>query len=352
MSAPLRTSAEVTQTLRRRLSEVIAERTEHAARHGEPYRRLWELTGAACVGGKLLRPLLLMNLFEALAPAAARRPAAREVAVGLEILHLAFLLHDDVLDGDLRRRGRPNLIGALLAEVEPGTAPHQAHHWAAGGGLLMGDLLLAQALGMVEDTDLPATVRRRLRGLFHEAIETSVAGEQLDIGLSDGTLRADRATVLRMTESKTAHYTFVLPLSAAAVLAERPDLIGPLTAVGGHLGLSFQLQDDLLSVFGDPGLHGKPPHADLTAHKRTLLLVAAEGTEQWPRLRELLAPDRSDPADAKEAAGLLEACGARATVQRLAEHEMRTALVLADALPDRAAAVVRSLTAELRGRAA
>lgn len=353
MSATAPNAAQVADEVRSRLEAFFAERTRAADVHGQAYRHLWELTGPAAAGGKLLRPLLLLHMVQALAPGA-RPEGAADVATALELLHFAFLLHDDVLDGDLTRRGRPNLLGALLREAPATATPERARHWATTGGLLMGDLLLARALAAVEEAPLAPTQRDRLRRLFHQAIEVSVAGELTDVGLGDAVLRADAATVLGMTRSKTAHYTFVLPLRAAAVLAhegENGEVEAVLADVGEHLGLAFQLQDDLLSVFGEPGEHGKEPLADLREHKQTMLMVLAARTAAWPDVQDLMSAGPG-PDEARAVADLLASCGARAAVETMVEDEFAAAARRAAALPRAAADLIATLTRSLRGRPA
>lgn len=102
------------------LREFFRRRTAAAAAYGPSFERLWALASESARGGKLVRPLLLLDMFDALGSISGdtcSRKVVIEIAAAVELLHLAFLLHDDVIDGDLTRRGRDNLIGRLLADV-------------------------------------------------------------------------------------------------------------------------------------------------------------------------------------------------------------------------------------------
>ena len=135
----------------REIERLLGSRIAQAQSHGPHIRELWELAVAHVRGGKLLRPRLLIGLFDAMCSAetAESRPAALEIAAALEILHYSFLLHDDVIDEDLFRRGKLNLIGHLAQQpgCEPSNSPsdsefRQRMHWARSAGILVGDLML------------------------------------------------------------------------------------------------------------------------------------------------------------------------------------------------------------------
>jgi geranylgeranyl diphosphate synthase type II len=256
------------------LGDFFDREKARAAAYGPHFARLWTLAGRAVSGGKLVRPRLLIDSYEALISddawsadgvAAVTHDEVARLAVAVELLHYSFLLHDDVIDGDLLRRGRPNLIGAMLDDNRaPLGDMSRAMHWAQTCGILMGDLLLSASHQIFARAEVPDVQRRRLLDLLDSTILDSVAGEQIDVGLSDAIIPPDLATILDMTTRKTATYTFELPMRMAAVLAGASggvkDLLG---AIGRHLGLAFQLQDDLMSVFG-----GRPTPTCARANRR------------------------------------------------------------------------------------
>lgn len=161
------------------LGGIMSGRALAAAPYGPGFARLWALAGENVLGGKFVRPLLLMEMYDALQEPGMRtdrhhsnRQTAISIASAVELLHYAFLLHDDVIDGDLVRRGRPNLIGSLLTEAglpRAGSQPGQQAilHWARTGGILMGDMLLAATHQAFARADLPHPLRLRLLDLWN-----------------------------------------------------------------------------------------------------------------------------------------------------------------------------------------
>lgn len=336
-----------------RLLAYFAHRTEQASDYGPHFRRLWELTADCSFGGKLVRPLLLLDSYQALRStrSAESDVAVADLAVGVELLHFAFLLHDDVIDGDVQRRGRPNLVGALLAEAPEGLSPARARHWATSGALLMGDLLLSGMHRLTAGVELPPGLRSRVLDVFDTVITETVAGELTDVALGDGVLPGPLPRVLTMTLRKTASYTFELPLRIGAILAEAPAGVEEaLAAACRHLGLAYQLQDDLLSTFGLAREHGKDRYSDLREGKQTALIAYARHTDVWPRLAPLLGDRTLSPARGAQAARLLVECGARGFVESLVEDRFAAAERDAAALPPAAGELLRGRVRQLRAR--
>lgn len=374
-SAPRRSRlrAEVEQELHR----LFSRQTATAQAYGTEFSRLWSMAARHVQGGKLVRPVLLLETFDALQRArAANDPGAEasvdheadraevvRVAAAVEALHFTFLLHDDVIDGDLLRRGRPNLIGELAAQTTnppKHPSPSQgAEHWAQAGGILMGDLLLAAAHQLFARLEVSGNARLRLLDLLEHTVIETTAGEFTDVGLSDGLITSDLNTVLAMTGRKTASYSFELPLRAAVILAGgASSLEDTLSSAGSHLGLAYQLQDDLLSTFGDASIHGKDPYSDLREGKQTAIICFARMTSTWPSIEsEFGNPELSQPA-AEQLRERLRECGAEGFVQGLIDEQLTAFYeVLAggsqsQAIPGEVRAVLLELAARLEGREA
>jgi geranylgeranyl diphosphate synthase type II len=245
-----------------------------------------------------------------------------QAAVAVELLHYAFVLHDDVIDGDLVRRGRPNLVAAVAAE-HPQHGSQAAAHWGNTAAILMGDLFLSGVYQTIARLDVGPEARERLFAIVDHTIGETVAGEFVDVGLADGAIAPELATIVDMSANKTSAYSFELPLRAAAVLTG----VGraaedELAAVGRHVGLAFQLQDDLLSVFGDPARHGKDPHSDLREGKETALMAYARMTHAWVDIEPHIGRDDLSDRDAATVRALLEECGARRFVEGLVDDSL------------------------------
>jgi octaprenyl-diphosphate synthase len=243
-------------------------------------------------------------------------PAALELAVAVELVHNATLLHDDVIDlGETRR-------GAVAARLVYGNA----------ASIFAGDWLLVEAIRRIELAGVPGTLARAL-----EVIDEMIRAEALQLARR-GRLDGDRATYLRIVEGKTAAlFRWALFAGARAgglsLAAE-----AALDDYGRHLGIAFQLVDDLLDFTGEARTLGKAPFADLREGKLTYPLLLA--IERRPALRDLLCETIGEAGDAPVppavAATVLEALeqtGALADARALAEDHAASAARATHALP-------------------
>jgi octaprenyl-diphosphate synthase len=235
------------------------------------------------LGGKRLRPLCV-----ALAARLGTgfSPAARELAVAVELVHAATLLHDDVVDlGEVRR-------GAPTARLSYGNA----------ASIFAGDWLLIGALRRVRRAALPGLLDRLLDVIEEMIIAES---EQLE---RRGVARPDRAAWFRIVEGKTASlFRWALAAGGQAGGLDRA-ACRALEEYGRHLGIAFQTIDDLLDMRGDPGVVGKGLGADVREGKMTYPLIWA--LERRPELAALVARAADDPRPllaALDEVGALEA---------------------------------------------
>jgi geranylgeranyl diphosphate synthase, type I len=229
-------------------------------------------------GGKRVRPTFAWWGWRG-AGGAADTPEALAVvrAIGaLELIQACALIHDDLMDASATRRGRPTVhVEFARRHVEAGW-DGPADRFGAAVAILLGDLALAWADDMLRAAGLPAdAVARAL--VPWEAMRTEVLGGQfLDVLVQ---AKGDRSAhaALQIDRFKTAAYTVERPLHLGGALAAAPpELIAAYRRFGADIGVAFQLRDDLLGVFGDPAVTGKPAGDDLREGKRTLLLAIAE----------------------------------------------------------------------------
>lgn len=225
----------------------------------EPHRHLYALVADyPRRGGRMLRPSLCIAT--ARACGAAVDDAVRS-AVALELLHNAFLVHDDVEDDSDERRGRPTL--------------HALH--GVPVAVNVGDALTLTGLRALID-NAPVLGPRLTLALLAEAermARESVEGQAIELGW-----RCDNALALRdedyldMVFKKTCWYTTIFPLRAGALIGTRQTRdLDRFLRFGFFLGAAFQIVDDLLNLAGDPVRYGKELAGDLWEGKRTLLLI-------------------------------------------------------------------------------
>ena len=285
---------------------------------------LWHALGEASRGGGRLRPQLLVRCYRALG--GTDDALAHHVGEAVELLHSAFVIHDDVIDHDTVRRGRPNVSGTFehLARAG-GAAESAAHQLGTTAGILAGDLALVGAVAMVARTPAPSHVVARLLDLMEEAVSVTAAGELEDVRFGLGLGTPTLAQVLTTEERKTAAYSFALPLQAAAVLADTPWSAGAIDALGriGRLvGTAFQLNDDLAGTFGDAARTGKSTISDLREGKITALVAHARTTAAWPVIAAHLGNADLTEDDAATVRTALIECGARDFVEGLVDAHL------------------------------
>ena len=217
-------------------------------------------------GGKRIRPLLLLELLEAFhAPIL---EAHFQVAAALEMIHTGSLIHDDLpaMDNDDYRRGQ------------------LTNHKKYGEDLaiLAGDSLFLDAFGCVAEADLPASIRVQLIALLSDASGTAgmVAGQVLDMKGEGASLNLDQLQVIHA--NKTGRL-LAYPFQATGILLElEPAVATLLEEIGLHLGLAFQIRDDILDVTADFASLGKTPQKDLQAEKSTYpALLGLDGAQAY-----------------------------------------------------------------------
>jgi geranylgeranyl diphosphate synthase, type II len=314
------------------LRRLLADGDVRAARLGPDHARLWSALSSATEGGKRFRPGLVVAAHDALG---GREPeAAAVLGAAVELLHTAFVIHDDVIDGDDVRRGRLNVNGTFSARAaDAGVGPAEARHLGATAGILAGDLALTTAIRAVATCVPDVDTVDRLLDLFDEALHVTAAGELADVQLALRLEEVSLADVLVMEQRKTSAYSFQLPLQAGAILAGAGQgVVDSLGEVGRVLGIAFQLQDDVQGVFGDPEVTGKSSLSDLREGKHTVLMAHARLTSAWGRVATLIGRQELTEAEAEEVRALLVGSGSRDFVEELASDHLRRARALLEDL--------------------
>ncbi|WP_370615582.1 polyprenyl synthetase family protein [Mumia sp. Pv 4-285] len=324
----------------RAVQEHLAAFDDQVALHLE---RLWEgvaqgpdaaaLRAAlddAVSGGKRFRPRLLAAVHASLGGSRDDATVA-QTAAAVELLHTAFVVHDDVIDADDVRRGRASVPGRFRsAALRKGVTASRAATYALAGGVLTGDLALSAAFRAIATLPESAEIRTQVLDLVTRASSASAAGELTDVRLSLGVDRPTTDAALALAEGKTAAYSFVLPMELGATLAgAEADVVAAVREAGRLLGIAFQLYDDLAGVFGDPAETGKSNLADLREGKSTLMIVHARQTSSWPFMEAAWGDAALTEERAAAVRAVLERCGSRAYVEAVASEHLEAGIAQA-----------------------
>lgn len=325
-----------------------------AAGLGADFATLADAVTRAASGGKRFRPALVTAAFEAFAPDREGGQGLYDVAAAFELLHAAFVVHDDVIDHDLVRRGIPNVGGEFRTiGAARGADASGAALLGDAAAILAGDLLLHEAFRLVGLADIGSVARSRVYALLDDAVLVSAAGELDDVAHSVSADVTATADAISTAFNKTAVYSFQSPLVAGAALAGADDdALASLGAAAGPLGLAYQLVDDLIGAFGSESQAGRESGADLREAKRTPLVALAREGADWTDVSAALALAPTGPIAVREAQRTLEESGARERLRALVDETLTQARFAADdpALPPAAGALLREIAAKIESR--
>ncbi len=335
-----------------RIDAALMRVVTRASASGPTATALAEAAARATEGGKRFRPALVAAAYRAWDGTPDRQEAMHAVTAAFELLHASFVVHDDVLDHDLTRRGVPNVAGTFTARgTTAGLDPQRAAELGTAAAILAGDLLLHEAERTLALADLDTVTRTMLLDVFDEAVLVSAFGELADVehALAADMPHPDR--VMQAAHDKTAEYSFASPLAAGALLAgASPAEVDAVRGCGRSLGLAFQLVDDLIGAFGTSAQAGRDAGVDLREAKRTPLIALVRDTPEWGRLEGALALARTGPIAVRAAQRALDRAGARSRLITVVTRTLDDARDAAASLPPAAVELVQVVAARIEGR--
>ncbi len=269
--------------------------------------------------GKRLRPLLCLLSCEA---SGEDWHHALPAAGALELVHNFSLIHDDIEDDSPIRRGRPTVWSV----------------WGLAHGINVGDTMLVvarQALARLSELSIPASTVLAAMDILDYTLAALCQGQYLDIAY-EGQLGVSEEGYLEMIGNKTAAL-FAASTQLGALVGGAGERIEHYREFGWHLGMAFQMVDDILGIWGDPDITGKPVASDIRSRKMTLPVIFALGASgAHEQLVALYQQDDITDDDVSQAAGVLDSARAREYVQQ------RAARYAAGALEELSAAAPRS----------
>lgn len=301
----------VPQQVERDLTAFFTKREAAVAQIGEPVSgAVRHLRAFVLGGGKRMRPTYGWAGFVGAGGLAGSEDpdAVLRAMSSLELIQACALVHDDIIDASDTRRGNPTVHRALEAEHREQGMHGSAEDYGTNAAILLGDLALAWAEDMWRYSGVSPEALARAAEPWVGMRTEVIGGQLLDIMLESlGSESVEMSN--RVNRYKTAAYTIERPLHLGAAIAGASDeLIDAFRGYGRDIGIAFQLRDDMLGVFGDPAVTGKPAGDDLREGKRTELFATA-----------LALLEESHPDGAQELRASIGQVEEEAELRRLAE---------------------------------
>jgi geranylgeranyl diphosphate synthase type I len=264
----------------------------------------------------------------------------------LEMLQACALIHDDLMDASDTRRGGPSAHRRFASMHREAGWRGPPETFGAGAAILLGDLTLVWADQMLYQSPLPPERLVAAKPVYDCMRVELMAGQYLDLlEQGRGSSSVDRS--LRVARFKAGKYTVERPLHLGGALAgASTELLAAYTAYGTPIGEAFQLRDDILGVFGDPNITGKPAGDDLREGKRTVLVAVAHErgtTGQQQTLSRYLGDPHLDVAEITELRAVMQDTGALTFVENLIEQRVADARAALARVPEPARTVLGEL---------
>jgi len=268
-------------------------------------------------GGKRLRPFLILNSYNIFRNDIER---ALPIAAAVEIFHTFTLIHDDIMDQDETRRGRPT-VHVL---------------WGVPFAILAGDLLHAKTYEFISKSDISPENKVQIIKEMAEAAVIICEGQAMDMEF-EKRVNVSVEEYMEMIKRKTA-YLFRCSSRFGAIAAdvEKP-LINALTTYGEKIGIAFQMIDDILGLFGEEKETGKPVGSDVRESKKTYPILYAlqkAPREKKDRLLEILAKQSKTEEEIREAIEIIKKVGGGEATRELARKYANDAIKSIEILPD------------------
>ncbi|UWF78692.1 polyprenyl synthetase family protein [Microbacterium neungamense] len=353
-------SSPVIDAVSAHLAAFVSDVRADGAQYGPDAALFMESAAATLEGGKRLRARFCHSGWAAVArarSAEATEPAALwDLAASLEVFQSAALVHDDLIDNSDTRRGRPATHRALESAHRREGWDGDAESFGRASAVLLGDLLVAWSDDLMEQAISGHPQAAAVRAEYARMRRDVTVGQMLDIAEESAwsahtdEMHLERA--LRVASLKSARYSVEQPLLLGAALAEADaGQRDALRAFGHPIGMAFQLRDDVLGVFGDEALTGKPAGDDLREGKRTVLVALTRqrlsGADR-AALDAALGNPGLDPAQVERMQDAIRSSGALQRVEAMIADYVAAADAALDDAAREGVALEASALEELR----
>lgn len=241
----------------------------------------------ALAGGKRIRGALLCQAYFGVGGKEKRK--ILKVAAAIELVHLFLLVHDDIIDrGDLRH-GKETLHKIFAKKYSKKISSQEASHFGDSMAIISGEMLYVIANKIILESGFASQEMTQALLQLQKVVATTIIGQSQDIAI-EYDAKAAKKDVLAMYANKTARYTFEGPLHIGAMLGGCSDkkTMQALSKYALPLGIAFQIQDDILGVFGSEQKTGKSVASDIEEGKQSLLVVEARDLSSTAQRKQLV----------------------------------------------------------------
>ncbi|MCK5332612.1 polyprenyl synthetase family protein [Candidatus Parcubacteria bacterium] len=226
--------------------------------------------------GKRIRPVLFY--FGYVLAGGKDREEVLRAAVSVELMHSYFLIHDDIIDRDDFRHGDLSMHCKYRKKAEKDFKDNDSRHFGTSMAILIGDLMSSFGYQVLNNSNFNDSERIKALNYFNNIICNTMFGQLMDLNF-DKNKNLNVEMVFKVQKYKTAKYTIEGPLHLGAILAGADDnFLKLLSSYAIPVGIAFQIQDDIIGVFGNEKKIGKPVGSDIQEGKRTLLVAEAMKT--------------------------------------------------------------------------
>lgn len=280
--------------------------------------------------GKMLRGILVLMSAEMFGREIGK--SELNAAAALELSHSALLVHDDIMDNDLKRRGHPTIYAQYISEASESNVS-DSKTYGISQGICVGDMSIFFAFELLSQVSGDDTQRSRLTKFYSEELAKVCAAQMQDVAFGHSKNEPSIEEILNVYVYKSGRYTFSLPLVMGAILAGRDgEIIAKLDTFGEKLGTIFQIKDDELGLFGEEEQIGKPVGSDIREDKKTIfraLLFKKATPEQKGKLNAIFGSEHLTMNEIEQIRELMKTSGVLDEVQETVESlfaEVKTIL--------------------------
>lgn len=297
--------------------KVIKESKEKDLLTAEALKYVKKMTLAS---GKRLRPALMY--FGYLGVGGKERKKIMKAAVSIELIHMFLLIHDDIIDRDVKRHGVDSLNFYFAKYARKNFRKKDAEHFGDSVAIIIGDMLEAYGNKIILESSFSERLIMKTLTKLQDIIVSTVMGQAKDIHMEHKGSASEKE-IIKMYEYKTAKYSIEGPLHLGMLLAGASGKdLKPINRYAIPIGIAFQIQDDILGVFGSEKKLGKSVRSDIEEGKRTILLAKAfekADRKEKKELQRIMNKEKIDEKDVQSFQRIMIGTGALEYANNLAK---------------------------------